>query len=53
MPDALQELLLMENVIFSPHIAGWTAESHVKLAKTIASKIIDRFGKFSEEKQKP
>ena len=53
MPNALQELLLMENVIFSPHIAGWTAESHVKLAKTIASKIIDRFGKFSEEKQKP
>ena len=50
MPEALQELLLMENVIFSPHIAGWTAESHVKLAKTIADKIINRFGKFPDKK---
>lgn len=49
MPEALQELLLMENVIFSPHIAGWTTESHVKLAKTIADKIINRFGKFSDK----
>ena len=48
MPEALQELLLMENVIFSPHIAGWTAESHIKLAKTIADKIINRFGNFSK-----
>lgn len=44
LPDALQELLLMENVIFSPHIAGWTFESHKKLAKTIADKIISTFG---------
>lgn len=46
MPVALQELLLMENVIFSPHIAGWTLESHYKLADTIAQKIIS-FGKES------
>lgn len=44
MPEALQELLLMDNVIFSPHVAGWTTESHIKLAKTIAEKIIERFG---------
>jgi len=44
-PEALQELMLLENVILTPHIAGWTVESHQKLADTIASKIIDRFGK--------
>ena len=43
MPEALQELLLMPNVILSPHVAGWTLESHVKLATTIADKIIASF----------
>ena len=52
MPEALQELLLMENVIFSPHIAGWTAESHIKLARTIADKIINRFGRFSDKNKR-
>ena len=42
-PEALQELLLMENVLFSPHVAGWTYESHIKLADTIAHKIIEHF----------
>ena len=45
LPAALQELLLLENVILSPHVAGWTVESHEKLAKTIAEKIIDRLGR--------
>lgn len=40
MPEALQELLLLDNVLFTPHVAGWTAESHIKLADTIAEKII-------------
>ncbi len=44
-PKALQELLVMENVLLSPHVAGWTFESHIKLADTIAHKIIDAFGK--------
>ena len=44
-PEPLQELMLLQNVIITPHIAGWTVESHQKLADTIASKIIDRFGK--------
>lgn len=43
MPKALQELLLMDNVLFSPHVAGWTVESHIKLADTIATKIIRHF----------
>lgn len=44
-PEPLQELMFLENVIFSPHVAGWTVESHEKLATTIAGKIIERFGK--------
>lgn len=43
-PEALRELMFLENVIFSPHVAGWTIESHEKLATTIADKIIARFG---------
>ena len=44
-PVPLQELMSLENVILTPHIAGWTVESHKKLADTIASKIIEKFGK--------
>ncbi len=43
MPKALQELLVMDNVLLSPHVAGWTVESHRKLADTIANKIIKHF----------
>ena len=46
-PDPLRELLQMENVLLSPHVAGWTVESHRKLATTIASKIISSFGEAS------
>jgi D-3-phosphoglycerate dehydrogenase / 2-oxoglutarate reductase len=45
MPEALQELMLLDNVLLSPHVAGWTIESHEKLATTIADKIIERFGR--------
>lgn len=45
MPEALQELMVLENVLFSPHVAGWTIESHEKLATTIADKIIGKFGR--------
>lgn len=41
MPTALKELFKMDQVILSPHIAGWTIESKIKLAQTIANKIID------------
>ena len=43
LPAALQQLLIMRNVILSPHVAGWTVESHIKLADTIAHKIIAHF----------
>ena len=39
MPDAYHKLLQVENIILSPHIAGWTIESNEKLAATIANKI--------------
>ncbi len=43
-PPDLKELMFLDNVILSPHVAGWTEESHKKLAVTIAYKIIDKFG---------
>lgn len=43
LPNSLKELFAMENVILSPHIAGWTVESKEKLAKVIAEKIIQNF----------
>ena len=39
-PKAFNYLLQAENVLLTPHIAGWTFESHAKLAQTIADKII-------------
>ncbi len=38
-PEALDYLLQLDNVILSPHIAGWTMESHQKLAQVIVDKI--------------
>ena len=43
LPNSLKELFAMNNVILSPHIAGWTVESKEKLAKVIAEKIIQNF----------
>lgn len=43
MPQPLKELLAMDNVILSPHIAGWTIESKERLAQTIANKIEESF----------
>ena len=36
----LKELLTFNNVILTPHIAGWTYESYEKLARVLAYKII-------------
>lgn len=41
---SFEELAAMDNVLLTPHIAGWTAESKIKLAETIAGKIIRQFG---------
>lgn len=38
-PYNLKQLLKSDKVIFSPHIAGWTKESKLKLAKTLFKKI--------------
>ena len=37
-------LLRSENVLLSPHVAGWTEESHRKLAQIISEKICSTFG---------
>ncbi len=42
-PEAFEYLLQAENVILTPHIAGWTFESHEKLAQTIVDKIKSLF----------
>jgi len=39
LPDALAYLIAAKNVILSPHVAGWTVESHLLLATTILEKI--------------
>lgn len=36
---SLNNLMLKSNVIFTPHIAGWTYESHVKINVALVSKI--------------
>jgi D-3-phosphoglycerate dehydrogenase len=43
MPEAFQYLINSENVLLSPHIAGWTIESNQKLAQTIVDKIKDKY----------
>lgn len=43
MPKEFKELLKMNNVILSPHVAGWTVESKEKLAQTIVDKIKEKF----------
>ena len=42
-PPALNYLLNADNVMLSPHVAGWTVESHQKLAQTIVDKIVNYF----------
>jgi D-3-phosphoglycerate dehydrogenase len=38
-PEALQYLMMSKNVLLTPHIAGWTFESHKRLAQVIVDKI--------------
>ena len=47
-PEAFQYLLKAENVILSPHIAGWTFESHQRLAQTIVNKIKSKYMETSD-----
>ncbi len=40
LPQAFQDLCSMEQVVLSPHIAGWTHESNEKIARILAEKMI-------------
>ncbi len=41
LPESYQYLIKADNVILTPHIAGWTVESKYKLAKVLLDKIIE------------
>jgi D-3-phosphoglycerate dehydrogenase len=42
-PDEFRYLLESPKVILTPHIAGWTVESNIKLAKVLVDKILKAF----------
>jgi len=42
MRAAFEELLAHPRVLLSPHVAGWTLESYVKLSTVLADKILGR-----------
>ena len=41
LPEAFQYLIQSDNVVLSPHIAGWTQESNEKIARVLAEKILN------------
>ena len=43
LPEAFEYLVNAQNVILSPHVAGWTFESLEKLAQTIVDKVKANF----------
>lgn len=43
LPEDFRYLTASENVILSPHIAGWTHESHYKLSRFLGDKILTYF----------
>jgi len=45
MPDAFNYLIQSKNVILTPHIAGWTIESKMKLSSVLANKIVTHLQK--------
>jgi D-3-phosphoglycerate dehydrogenase / 2-oxoglutarate reductase len=42
-PEDFQYLAKSDHVVLTPHIAGWTHESAVKLAKVLVDKILEKF----------
>ena len=46
LPTEVQFLIQADNVLLTPHVAGWTVESKLKLAEVTADKIIREFGHF-------
>ena len=47
-PEALQYLLDSPKVILTPHVAGWTRESNMKIANVLAEKIQLAYSKVGE-----
>lgn len=45
LPGPFEQLLKMENVLLSPHVAGWTHESYYKLSAFLAEKIRAEFSR--------
>ena len=43
LPTAFEYLIHADNVLLSPHVAGWTVESKELLAQTIVDKVTTRF----------
>jgi D-3-phosphoglycerate dehydrogenase len=46
LPEEFQYLAKSENTVLSPHVAGWTNESHVKLSSFLYAKVVGKFGMF-------
>ena len=43
LPEEFEYLIQADNVLLSPHVAGWTVESKIKLAQTIVDKVRAKF----------
>ncbi|MDO6490144.1 MULTISPECIES: 2-hydroxyacid dehydrogenase [unclassified Cellulophaga] len=43
LPEAFEYLIQSDKVLLSPHVAGWTVESKIKLAQTIVDKVKAKF----------
>ncbi|MBL0343029.1 MAG: hypothetical protein IPP71_20460 [Bacteroidetes bacterium] len=41
LPESFKKLITLNNVVLSPHIAGWTIESHRKISEVLANKILE------------
>ena len=39
-----KSLLAMDNVLFTPHVGGWTQQSYFKLSDVLADKVLETFG---------
>ncbi len=50
-PEAFDYLIRADNVLLTPHIAGWTFESHEQLAQTIVNKIKSIYFGTNEKKE--
>ncbi len=44
--QCFQQLVKMENVLLTPHIAGWTYQSKIKIAQQLATKIKNALSDF-------